>query len=208
MAGFLLACRALTCPRVSGNRPGLRQFYQKTLLGPSYQRMILILWSSLVTPATSLIVLSSLSQYVLNQIEPPKHLPFHGKYLAIMAKQQQQKEDVMSVKMVHFRPLSHLKPSLPELAGSLFFLFASIFVRYMMPIDNALANWLNSQNFCTLPSFSWRITLLNSLWLQTSVLPPFSFYSLSCLSSQFFFFRHLLNHCGIEILTGGPLLIH
>eukprot|EP01105_Mastigella_eilhardi_P024785 TRINITY_DN653_c0_g1_i3.p1 TRINITY_DN653_c0_g1~~TRINITY_DN653_c0_g1_i3.p1 ORF type:complete len:825 (-),score=123.56 TRINITY_DN653_c0_g1_i3:141-2615(-) len=47
---------------------------------------------SLVTPATSMLVLDSLSQYLLYEVEPPKTLPFYATYMQVMSNTKHDKE--------------------------------------------------------------------------------------------------------------------
>jgi len=60
---------------------------------------------SLVTPATSMLVLDSLEQYLKYGVEPPISLPYHNEYVQIMSQAQESKENKLDLKMKFVKSL-------------------------------------------------------------------------------------------------------
>jgi hypothetical protein len=52
-----------------------------------------------------MLVLDSLEQYLKYEVEPPSNLPFHAKYLRIVGKKKQKREDKMTKKMAFVKQL-------------------------------------------------------------------------------------------------------
>lgn len=80
---------------------GLKQMEELLLQSESNTEQLLQLGRqySLVTPATSMLVLDSLSQYLKYEVEPPKSLPFYADYLKAISKKNLDKQRKLDKQM-------------------------------------------------------------------------------------------------------------